>query len=226
MNQSSWEQWVQLIAQDYGIHPGKAGTETEKQRRILEAALHIFSEKGYEGASTKMIAKQAEVAEATIFKHYKSKKGLLIHLVFPAISKVATPYLVRPVLKILDQEKPLEELFAELYANRIKLVEENWKKVKVLVVESMFHPELREALQQHVASSFYEVMAERIEKWKEEGRLRADLPTSVIARSIVSIGLGYLMARSVVPDYLAQEEEAKEWVWMADVLLHGIAPSD
>ncbi|GGE23289.1 TetR family transcriptional regulator [Marinithermofilum abyssi] len=218
----NWDEWIQLIADEYGLNL-KKDKETEKQKRILEAAIHIFSEKGFEGASTSAIAQRAQVAEATIFKHYRSKKGLLLHLVIPAISKVATPYILRPVLKILDQDRPMKELFQDLYENRIQLVEKNWKKVKIIVVESLFQPELREALQEHVARAIYKVMSERVEQWKEEGRIREDLPTHVIARSILSIGVGYLLAHNVFPDVLAPGERKEEIGWMAEVLLYGIA---
>ncbi|PTX64995.1 TetR family transcriptional regulator [Melghirimyces profundicolus] len=222
-DEKSWEEWIRLVAEEYGLNLEKKDRETEKQKRILEAAMHIFSERGFEGASTSAIAERAQVAEATIFKHYRSKKGLLLHLVIPAISRVATPFILRPVLKILDQDKPSEELFRELYADRVRLVERNWKKIKIIVVESLFQPELREALQDHVARSIYEVMSERIGDWQREGRLRDDLPTHVVARSILSIGIGYLLAKNIFPRYLAQGEEEQELAWMAEVLLHGIA---
>lgn len=48
---------------------------TKKQIAILEAATDLFAEKGYAGTSTSEIANKAEVAEGTIFKHFKSKKA-------------------------------------------------------------------------------------------------------------------------------------------------------
>ena len=40
---------------------------TEKQRRILEAAVEVFAERGFAGTPTAEIAKRAGVAEGTIF---------------------------------------------------------------------------------------------------------------------------------------------------------------
>jgi len=50
---------------------------TDKQQKILEVALELFANEGYNAVSTKMIAEQAGVSEALIFRHFKSKKGLL-----------------------------------------------------------------------------------------------------------------------------------------------------
>ncbi|NJL76130.1 MAG: TetR/AcrR family transcriptional regulator [Saprospiraceae bacterium] len=48
-----------------------------KQQKILEIALELFAKEGYNAVPTTMIAEQAGVSEALIFRHFKSKKGLL-----------------------------------------------------------------------------------------------------------------------------------------------------
>lgn len=50
---------------------------TEKQNRIMEAALDLFSKNGYASTSTRNIAKQASVSEGLIFRHYENKEVLL-----------------------------------------------------------------------------------------------------------------------------------------------------
>ena len=50
---------------------------TEKQERIIQAALQLFSEKGYAATSTSKVAKAAGVSEGLIFRHFGNKEGLL-----------------------------------------------------------------------------------------------------------------------------------------------------
>lgn len=50
---------------------------TEKKERILQSALKLFAEQGYNGTSTSKIAKVAKVSEALIFRHFENKEGLL-----------------------------------------------------------------------------------------------------------------------------------------------------
>lgn len=45
--------------------------------RILEAALEEFATRGYEAASTNLIASKAGVAKGLVFHHFGSKEGLL-----------------------------------------------------------------------------------------------------------------------------------------------------
>ena len=50
---------------------------TEKQEKILNAALELFSEEGFKATSTSKVAKRAGVSEGLIFRHFKNKDGLL-----------------------------------------------------------------------------------------------------------------------------------------------------
>ena len=46
---------------------------TEKKKKIIGAALEMFSDNGYKGTATNQIAKKAKVSEGLIFRHFKNK---------------------------------------------------------------------------------------------------------------------------------------------------------
>jgi AcrR family transcriptional regulator len=48
----------------------------ERKCRILSAVRHIFAHKGFEGTTTRDLAKEAGVSEALLYKHYPSKEAL------------------------------------------------------------------------------------------------------------------------------------------------------
>ena len=50
---------------------------TEKQEKIINAALELFASEGYKPTSTSKIAKKAGVSEGLIFRHFGNKEGLL-----------------------------------------------------------------------------------------------------------------------------------------------------
>lgn len=54
--------------------------ETEKQNRILNAALKEFAHKGYKNASTNEIVKSAEISKGLLFHYFKSKRELYLFL--------------------------------------------------------------------------------------------------------------------------------------------------
>lgn len=49
----------------------------DTEQRILDAALRVFASEGYTGATTRRIAEEANVAEVTLFRKFKSKENLL-----------------------------------------------------------------------------------------------------------------------------------------------------
>ncbi len=51
-------------------------TKTRKDR-IMDAALHIFAEKGFQNATITEISKEAGVSEATIYEYFGTKEDLL-----------------------------------------------------------------------------------------------------------------------------------------------------
>ncbi|HTX61745.1 MAG TPA: TetR/AcrR family transcriptional regulator [Methanobacterium sp.] len=52
----------------------------EKEKKILEASLKLFVEKGFHGTSTAEIAKTAGVATGTLFHYFKTKEELINRL--------------------------------------------------------------------------------------------------------------------------------------------------
>jgi AcrR family transcriptional regulator len=215
------ENWIQKLVDQHDINLDKKEL-TQKQKNILESAIQLFAEKGYNGTTTNEIAKLAGVAEATIFKHYRSKKGLLLRLVIPAIAKFASPYILDPLVQILEQDKPIEVILEELIQDRVTLVENNWKTIRIVIVESLFHPDLREALQEMVANRVIANVEQKVNRLKEQGKLRRDLPNRILLRGIISQVFGFLIAKNVLSESLSAGRELEELKWTVDMMLHGI----
>jgi len=57
----------------------------ETELKILESALKLFSEKGYDGATTRVIAADAGFTEMTLYTKFKNKQNLLIRSWFMAL---------------------------------------------------------------------------------------------------------------------------------------------
>jgi len=53
---------------------------TDKRRRILDAAVHVFARKGYFAARVSDVAKKAGVADGTIYLYFQSKEDILVRL--------------------------------------------------------------------------------------------------------------------------------------------------
>src|SRR5919206_835959 len=60
--------------------PGKRLGAVDRRAAILDAALEVFSRRGYNGASIDEIAQAAGISKALIYEHFPSKKDLHISL--------------------------------------------------------------------------------------------------------------------------------------------------
>ena len=83
--------------------------KAETQARILESAVALFAERGFEGTSITAIASRAHVSRATIFWHFGDKATLFQE----ACRRVLVPFIeeLRNTLQHLDARKRLFELF-------------------------------------------------------------------------------------------------------------------
>lgn len=198
----------------------KDGQMTAKQKRIVEAALKIFAEKGFHGGSTSEIAREANVAEGTIFRHYKNKKELLLSLVFPALIKMAAPRILKDAKYLLSKkEAPVEEVLEELIKNRLKVAKENWPRLKIAFIESQYHPEIKEAFKKNLASEGRATIEAFLSSRVASGELR-DLKVGTMARAVFSIAAGFIISRQFFDEEEINEDE--EINTIVDILLNGL----
>lgn len=113
------------------------GTE-QRRLQILEAAGRVFARKGYERSTTAEIAREAGVAEGTIFRYFETKKALLVNLMAFVIMESLTSLLKR------IENKTTEEILKEILRNRLELIRENAPLFKLFFAESLFQEELRD----------------------------------------------------------------------------------
>lgn len=94
-----------------------------KSDKILEAALKLFIEDGFHATPTSKIAKEAGVANGTLF-HYFSTKELLISELYLSVKKHLSSYLTHN----LDKCKTTREKVKHVCINWIKWGVENSDK--------------------------------------------------------------------------------------------------
>ncbi len=79
---------------------------TLKREKIIEVAIKLFATEGYANTATSNIAKGAGVSEGLIFRHFKSKSGLLDEIVAIGLAD-ATAFMVE-INKIQEPKAVLE----------------------------------------------------------------------------------------------------------------------
>ena len=82
----------------------------EKRRaQLIKAAMKVISKKGYAGATTDAIARQAGLTKGALYFHFGSKEDIFFAVV-KEISKRHFTLLTGPLLEETDPEKGLEKM--------------------------------------------------------------------------------------------------------------------
>jgi AcrR family transcriptional regulator len=71
--------------------PIRISGEPATRDRILDAAILLFSERGYERTTIKQIAQAVDLTESAIYRHYKGKENLLDEIIAMTERAVTQP---------------------------------------------------------------------------------------------------------------------------------------
>lgn len=93
----------------------------EKYIRIINSALKEFADKGYELASTNVIAKNAHVSKGLIFKYFKTKENLYIESFAKAVEQIQSEF---KNFQNLSNEKDFFEILKSWGLKKLQLLYE------------------------------------------------------------------------------------------------------
>ena len=111
-----------------------AETRAETRERILEASRQLFAENGFDSATTRDIARKAEIGVGTLFNYFSTKEAIVATLAAEAVSAT----LLNFAHASSDASSLEEELFAFIAATLRKL--KPYRRPLTLVLETELSP--------------------------------------------------------------------------------------
>ena len=202
-----------------------ASTPTETQRRLVDAALDVFAERGYEGATTAQIAARAGVAEKTLFANFGSKERLYQATLEPAaILATMLPEAIRTLAPVFaSPPDDLRALLGAIFANRADFAANHRRQVRLLAQHLVMRPESVIALTGAFHERIAPVAVPLIEHLVAKGAVRGDVPPLTLIRILATSLVGYLLTRTVFRPDLAWDDNL-EIDHMIRVLTEGMVP--
>lgn len=169
---------------------------TEKKKKILEVSIELFSKNGFSNTSTSQIAKEAGVAEGTIFKHFKSKENLISENILPFMLEHIFPQVANEFVneRLEAEYEDFEFFIYSIVKDRIEFINENYKMVKIFFTEIMYREDFRMRLINSIPENLIKSFNKILDKFKEND-IVVDWPNLDIARFIITNILGYVMAK-------------------------------
>lgn len=174
----------------------------KRKDRIDAAALEVFAERGFAAATTAEIASRAEVAEGTIFRHYPTKKAVLVGILGPFARKVIAPMASRSLLRLLGREHAsLEAFLKAVFDDRQKLLRRGPPILKVFLQEALLHLEVRELAVTIVEENIAGPFRQALDGMKSKGWIDPRIHTGTALRLIMStFGTYFVMRGMLFPD--------------------------
>lgn len=106
-----------------------------KQKRVLAAALEVFSREGYLRANTNEIAALAEISKGLLFHYFGSKKNLYLFLLDETVKQMSE----RLMHINLPIQAELFELLRVVSVEKLRIAVEDPKGYR-LIYEAFMHP--------------------------------------------------------------------------------------
>lgn len=182
------------------------GKNSDKYHRILEAAIKIFAEQGFFQSTISQIAREAGVADGTIYLYFKNKDDILVNF----FSYKAKQIFDRFREDVKGAENALEKL-RKLIVRHLEEFQRDRNMAVVYQVEIHQNRRLVEKQIKEMSKMYLNIVSEIVEQGQQEGTIRKDLYVGLVKRYI----LGAI--DEVISTWLHSESEY-DLVSMADPL--------
>lgn len=198
---------------------------TPKMKDILQASLELFAEKGYSNTSTKDVARAADVAEGTIFKHFASKENLLYATLIPLLKHTMTEEWQNQLDKVTKdiENYTFEEFLKKVLKNKIIYANDNIKVLKILYMEFIYQENLRDNLLSLIPEGILIDINNVLNYYKQEKQI-ADLSNKELFRFIAGTLMTFILANEMFPS--SEETKMKELDNIIMFLIKGLAPNN
>lgn len=171
----------------------------DRRQQILEAALKVFSKKGFHKATNKDIAQAAGgISPGLIYWYFKDKEDLFLSI----IRERATIFQLADHPEQLMELPPREglALIGRTYLSIFR-VPGNVAIMRILVAEAIRFPQIAELFFRQAASRFLGLLSSYLQRQVELGRLRPHNAV-IAARSFLGMFVINVVTREIMRDPL------------------------
>ena len=144
------------------------------KEKILDAALTLFAENGYDGTSVEQIANIVGIKAPSLYKHYKGKEDILNALLDSAEERYEVMFGSEKNIGKVPQSR---EEFIKVTMERISFTMRDpiIRKTRILLVQEQFRNErISEATTRHQLDGIQRMYAKIIEGMMDEGIVKSD----------------------------------------------------
>jgi AcrR family transcriptional regulator len=200
---------------------GLRETKKKKTRQaIMDAAIKLFSEKGFEKTSVDELAKEAGVGKSTIYGYFHTKNEI-----FLAFCEDQVDFVFTDLAQKRDPDASLQEQLLTLFMGQFRYVTKNFNFGRILAREMVFPKELTIEKSNDLSERYLSALGEILTKAILRGELRDDLELLYISGHFYAF---YLLVLSAWYERRFQSEQEIEQVLrkLLRQAMEGLSPSN
>jgi TetR/AcrR family fatty acid metabolism transcriptional regulator len=154
--------------------------KNDKYHRILKAAAKLFAQQGFRQSTVAQVAKEAGVADGTIYLYFKSKEDLLVHHFSTKTHQVFERF-----RQAVDRAENSIEKLRNLIRVHLAEFQNDPDMAIIYQVETRRINRLAEEQIRAMAKMYMDIIAEIVEQGQQEGTIRRDLYLGLVKRFIL-----------------------------------------
>jgi TetR/AcrR family transcriptional regulator len=183
-------------------------TSQERQASLITAAASLFAAKGFNGTTTKEIAKAAGVSEALVFKHFPTKRALYAAILAEKVTVNELLEAVNESAKKRDDRR----VFTLIASFRIRPGADS-TLLRLLLFSALEGHELSEIFFDKHHRVFYDHLATYIETRIAEGAFR-EVDPLLAARAFIGMVVHHRLLHEIVgvPMHRTHDETVTTYV--------------
>lgn len=197
--------------------------QIRREAALVRAATRLFHEKGFAAAHTADIASLAGVTERTLFRYFPTKDALYRRVMFPAILAAALPRELRDIGRLFASDS--ESYFdwqGRILKMRVEVAKQAGPQFRLLIATLMTDEAIRRRVIELWKENLWETAVAAIRRYQRRGKLRHDVRPERIARAVISLNLGYIIARALLAPEAKWNDQA-EIDATVELMMHGAA---
>lgn len=205
-------------------------TNTKKEKtmqNIIDSTIKLFSSKGYNATTTALIAKDAGVSEAIIFKHFGNKENLLKEIGALAIGNIIENISLIPLIKNIESSRhyPLRDFIKSIMLERLDFFEKNAELIKLLLIEMQYSPNLKQQTSEILFPKVFETL-EYIKVLIRQKTNVSEERTNTIARIFLGFTQSIVLQKYLFGVEISRDEICKELDDVLDLIEDSIKETE
>ena len=162
---------------DYLSHIS-AMKSADKHNKIIVSATKVFAKKGFFNARISDIAKEAKVADGTIYLYFNNKFDILISVLEEEIGKI-----IEQIEKAIEKETDPEKMLTIFIEKHLSAMKQNKHLAEVIHIELRQSDRLVKEYRNTSFKHYIDVISKIIKKGQELGIYRTDILPDIAKRA-------------------------------------------